>query len=192
MSDWRNVDSNVIMRTGWRYIKIDFQFVWLRAALRMFMFPISSGGINCFSHGQQCLSSTELIRTVLFHWVSRATAIKFFSVDINLCWIQLQLSLVVVIFPLLWQMALWDIGFYGRSSFISHFLRHLKRSSQSSQIHFVFEYWFSSSFSFRRKPLNVLSLGSNFDTLLVVGLIKSSLGKEKRSRTLHKIISDPR
>lgn len=36
-----------------------------------------------------------------------------------------------------WQMALWDIGFYGRSSFISNFFSHLMRSSRSSQIHFA-------------------------------------------------------
>lgn len=36
-----------------------------------------------------------------------------------------------------WQMALWDIGFYGRSSFISNFFSHLMRSSHSSQIHFA-------------------------------------------------------
>lgn len=37
----------------------------------------------------------------------------------------------------LWQMALWDIGFYGRSSFISNFFSHLMRSSRSSQIQFA-------------------------------------------------------
>lgn len=36
-----------------------------------------------------------------------------------------------------WQMALWDIGFYGRSSFISNFFSHLMRSSRSSQIQFA-------------------------------------------------------
>lgn len=36
-----------------------------------------------------------------------------------------------------WQMALWEIGFYGRSSFISNFSSHLMRSSRSSQIHFA-------------------------------------------------------
>lgn len=36
-----------------------------------------------------------------------------------------------------WQMALWDIEFYGRSSFISNFFSHLMRSSRSSQIHFA-------------------------------------------------------
>lgn len=39
--------------------------------------------------------------------------------------------------PAIWQMALWDIGFYGRSSFISNFFSHLMRSSRSSQIHFA-------------------------------------------------------
>lgn len=34
-------------------------------------------------------------------------------------------------------MALWDIGFYGRSSFISNFFSHLMRSSRSSQIQFA-------------------------------------------------------
>lgn len=37
----------------------------------------------------------------------------------------------------LWQMALWDIGFYGRSSFISNFFSHLMRRSRSSQIQFA-------------------------------------------------------
>lgn len=59
--------------------------------------------------------------------------------DLNRCRTRAQLSLAVVIIPPAapWQMALWDIGFYGRSSFISNFFSHLMRSSRSSQIQFA-------------------------------------------------------
>lgn len=72
------------------------------------------------------------------HWVSTEQQPQHGS-DLNRCRTRAQLSLAVVIIPPAapWQMALWDIGFYGRSSFISNFFSHLMRSSRSSQIQFA-------------------------------------------------------
>lgn len=82
--------------------------------------------------------STRWVGVKTGHWVSTERQPQRGS-DLNRCRTRAQLSLAVVIIPPAapWQMALWDIGFYGRSSFISNFFSHLMRSSRSSQIQFA-------------------------------------------------------